>query len=91
MTTTKLGYEESTRRKEIPRMTRRKRQYGTGCLLRRKGRWAIRWRKTEIGPDGTRKRGLRYETLGEMSRKQANDILTQRVVATSGFMRRSSV
>ncbi len=64
-------------------MARRKRQYGSGCLLRRKGGWAIRWRETEIGSDGTRKRVLRYETLGEMSRKQAKDILAQRVAATS--------
>ena len=62
-------------------MTRRKRQYGTGCLLRRKGGWAIRWRETEIDPDGRRKRVLRYETLGEMSRKQAKDILALRVAA----------
>ena len=64
-------------------MTRRKRQYGSGCLLRRKGGWAIRWRETEIEPDGTRKRVLRYETLVEMSRKQAKDILAQRVAAAS--------
>ena len=64
-------------------MARRKRQYGSGCLLRRKGGWALRWRETEIGPDGTRKRVLRYETLGEMSRKQAKDILAQRVAAAS--------
>ncbi len=64
-------------------MTRRKRQYGTGCLLRRKGGWAIRWRETEIGSDGTQKRVLRYETLEEMSRKQAKDILAQRIAAAS--------
>ena len=64
-------------------MTRRKRQYGSGCLLRRKGGWALRWRETEISPDGTRRRVLRYESLGEMSRKQASDILAQRVVAAS--------
>ena len=64
-------------------MAQRKRQYGSGCLLRRKGGWAIRWRETEICPDGTRKRVLRYETLGEMSRKKAGDILAQRVAAAS--------
>ena len=64
-------------------MAQRKRQYGSGCLLRRKGGWAIRWRETEICPDGTRKRVLRYETLGEMSQKKAGDILAQRVAAAS--------
>ena len=62
-------------------MARRKRQYGSGCLLRRKGGWALRWRETAIGSDGTRTRVLRYESLGEMSRKQAGIILAQRVVA----------
>ena len=64
-------------------MTRRKRQYGSGCLLRRKGGWAIRWRETEIGADGTKKRVLRYQTLGKMSRKQAGDILVQRIAVAS--------
>ncbi len=64
-------------------MARRKRQYGSGCLLRRKGGWAIRWRETQIGPDGTKKRVLRFQTLGKMSRKQANDMLVQRVAAAS--------
>ena len=64
-------------------MAQRKRQYGSGCLLRRKGGWAIRWRETEISPDGTLKRVLSYETLGEMSRKKAGDILAQQVAAAS--------
>ena len=41
----------------------------------------IRWRETEIGPGGERKRALRYETLGEMSRRKASDILAQRLAA----------
>jgi hypothetical protein len=36
-------------------MTRSKRQYGSGCLLKRGKGWAIRWRETEIAFDGTRK------------------------------------
>ena len=64
-------------------MARRKRQYGSGCLLRRKGGWKIRWRETELGPDGTTRRVLRYETFGEMSRKKASDFLAQRVAAAS--------
>ena len=61
----------------------RKRQYGSGCLLRLQGGWAIRWRETEIGPDGESKRLLRYETLVEMSRKQASDMLAQRIAAAN--------
>ena len=64
-------------------MAQRKRQYGSGCLLRRKGGWVLRWRETESSPDGTQKRVLRYERLGEMSRKHAADILMQRVAAAN--------
>jgi integrase len=65
-------------------MARRKRQYGSGCLLAKGGGWAIRWREMEIAPDGTRKRVLRYETLGSMSRREAADILAQKVAAAGG-------
>ena len=43
----------------------RKRQYGSGFSLKRERGWAIRWRELEIAPDGTMKRVLRYETLGD--------------------------
>jgi integrase len=62
-------------------MARPKRQYGSGCLLKRGKGWAIRWRETEIAPDGTRKRVLRYEALGEVPRKQASEVLNQRITA----------
>ena len=62
-------------------MARSKRQYGSGCLLRRGKGWAIRWREIEIVPDGTRKKVLRYEALGEVTRKQASDTLNQRLMA----------
>ena len=41
--------------------------------------WAIRWRELEIAPDGTRRRVLRYEALGEISRGEASDILAQKL------------
>jgi hypothetical protein len=41
----------------------------------------IRWREIEIAPDGTRKRVLRYETLASMSRREAADILAQKLAA----------
>ena len=48
-----------------------KRQYGSGCLLKRGKGWAIRWRELEIAPDGTTKKVLRYEALGKVSREEA--------------------
>jgi integrase len=62
-------------------MTRSKRQYGSGCLLKRGKGWAIRWREMEIAPDGTRRKAQRYEALGEVTRKQASDTLAQRMAA----------
>src|SRR4051812_21636898 len=76
-----LQHEEPARGKGFPRMARSKRQYGSGCLLRRGKGWAIRWREIEIAPDGTRKRVLRYEALREVTRKQATDTLNQRMTA----------
>jgi integrase len=62
-------------------MARRKRQYGTGFLKKTRRGWVIRWRETEIAPDGTQRKVLRYETLDEVTRKQASDTLAQRVAA----------
>jgi integrase len=78
-----LQHEEPTRGKGFSRMARTKRQYGSGCLLKRGRGWAIRWREMEIAPDGTAKRALRYETLGRISRGEAREILAQRI-ATAG-------
>jgi integrase len=60
-------------------MAQRKRQYGSGILLKRERGWAIRWRELQIAPDGTVKRALRYENLGEISRGDAADILALKV------------
>ena len=62
-------------------MTRSKRQYGSGCLLKRGKGWAIRWREIEIAPDGKRKKVLRYEALGDVTRKSASDTLARKLVA----------
>lgn len=64
-------------------MARRKRQYGSGCLLAKGKGWAIRWRELEIAPDGTRRRVLRYETLEPMSRREATQILAKKLAAAS--------
>jgi len=58
-----------------------KRQYGSGCLLAKGGGWAIRWREMEIAPDGTMRKALRYETLGQVTRKEAQDSLARRMAA----------
>lgn len=75
-----LPHEEPGSRK-VSLMARKRRTYGTGCLLQKGKGWAIRWREPEIGRDGIRRLGLRYESLGEISRKEAADILAQRVAA----------
>jgi integrase len=64
-------------------MARTKRQYGTGCLLKRGRGWAIRWRELEIAPDGTARKVLRYEALGRISRGQATEILAQKTAAST--------
>jgi integrase len=38
----------------------------------------------EIAPDGTTRKVLRYETLGQISRGEASDVLAQKVAAASG-------
>ena len=62
-------------------MAQRKRQYGSGSLFREGEGWAIRWRELEIAPDGTQQKVLRYESLGEVTRKEASTALAQRVAA----------
>ena len=62
-------------------MARTKRQYGSGCLLKRGRGWAIRWREQEIAPDGSKQRRLRYENLGIINRPEAARILAQRLAA----------
>src|SRR5688572_24095718 len=62
-------------------MTRSKRQYGSGCLIKRGTVYAIRWRELVIASDGRATRAMRYETLGEATRKEASHVLTQRLAA----------
>ncbi|MDE3155106.1 MAG: site-specific integrase [Acidobacteriota bacterium] len=68
-------------------MARKKRQYGSGCLLRRGRGWAIRWRELEIAPDGAVRKALRYEALGAVSRQEALDVLIGKIAAASGSKR----
>jgi integrase len=62
-------------------MVPKKRQYGSGCLLKRGKGWAIRWREVEIAPDGTKVRMLRYETLGAIPRREAVQRLAEKLAA----------
>jgi len=64
-------------------MARNKRQYGTGRLVKRGNSWLIRWYETEMMQDGSTRRVQRNETLGEISRKEASDILSQRVATST--------
>ena len=41
--------------------------------------WAIRWREREIAPDGTIKKRLCYEALGNISRAEAGEILRRKM------------
>jgi integrase len=61
----------------------KRRQYGSGCLLKRGRGWAIRWREMEIAPDGTRRKVLRYEALGEVTRKEASNMLANRAAGVA--------
>jgi len=61
----------------------RKRDYGSGCLIQRGRGWAIRWRELEIAPDGSRKMVNRCEALGQISKREASDMLAQRLAASA--------
>jgi integrase len=58
-----------------------KRQYGSGQLKEARNGWVIRWWEPEIARDGSKQKALRYERLGAMCRKQAAEILAQRIAA----------
>jgi len=75
---------EGPTRERVSRMAQRKRQYGSGCLLKRGRGWAIRWRELEIAPMASTRRALRYETLGEVSRRDASEALARRLAAAGG-------
>jgi len=83
----RLNPEELTREKGFSRMARNKRQYGSGCLLRKGKGWAIRWRELEIAPDGKTRRVLRYESIGAVSSREASQALAQKLAAASASKR----
>src|SRR6266705_5350930 len=77
----RLNHEEPTGGRGVSRMARTKRQYGSGCLLKRRKGWVIRWREIETAPDGTTVRVLRYEKLGAIARSEAVQRLAEKLAA----------
>ena len=59
----------------------RKRPYGTGYIRKVGNSWRIRWRETVI-VDGVKRRRLRYENLGQVSKREASRVLAERMAAT---------
>ncbi len=60
-------------------MARKRRQYGSGCLIAKGGGWAIRWRELEIAPDGRIRKRLRFEALGKIPRAEAVEKLRRKI------------
>jgi integrase len=76
----KLEHEEPTREKESRMAKERKRRtYGAGCVIKEGKGLAIRWREAVICPEGKIERRLRYESLGDVSLRQANEELRKRI------------
>src|SRR5215467_4519123 len=57
---------------------KKRRSYGTGCVLTKPSGLAIRWRESVRMPDGTVGRQLRYEMLGPVSLREATQALRDR-------------
>jgi integrase len=57
---------------------KRKRTWGTGSIVEEKLGLAIRWSETIIGKDGKNRRKWKYEFLGNVSRREAEDALIDR-------------
>jgi integrase len=67
--------------KENSSMARKKkRQYGSGEVLKRGAGLAIRWREPLLEPDGRIKYRRRYEALGPVSQKEAARRLAEKLV-----------
>jgi integrase len=79
----KLEHEEPTSGKESRMAQRRKRRtYGAGCVIKEGKGLAIRWRESFIGSEGNIESKLRYEALGDVSLREANEELRKRIAAS---------
>lgn len=56
-----------------------KRSYGSGCVIKRGKGFAIRWRETQILPDGTKRFVNKCEALGAVSKRKAVETLNERL------------
>ena len=61
---------------------KRKRSYGSGCVLEKANGLAIRWREKVRMPDGSTRRILKFEALGRVSTKKATQTLRDRLAAS---------
>lgn len=66
---------------------KKRRSYGSGCILSVGGNLAIRWREPVLQADGSIKRVLKYETLGPVSMRQATQKLRDRQSTTQALRR----
>lgn len=57
----------------------RKREWGTGSIVKESRGLAIRWSETVLQKDGTRRRKMKYEFLGPVSRQKAKQMLANRI------------
>ena len=57
----------------------RKRDWGTGSIVKEKRGLAIRWSETVLEKDGRRHRQMTYEFLGDVSRQKAKQTLAARI------------
>lgn len=63
-------------------MARKKpRRYGSGIVVELKGGFVIRWWETIIGADGQERRKMGYENLGDVTRKEAESRLAEKLVS----------
>ena len=59
----------------------RRREWGSGSIVKEKRGLAIRWSETVLEKDGSRRRRMMYEFLGDVSRRKARDVLAGKVEA----------
>jgi integrase len=74
------GTTEGHERQKGSLMKKVRRPYGAGSLFREGSGWAIRWRETVIGEDGLPRKVKRYESLGPLSKTEAMQRLSDRLV-----------
>src|SRR5438128_219932 len=86
--TPRTEHGEPANRKEIcMARKKKKRSYGTGCVLQKGSGFAIRWREPVLMPDGSIRRLQKFEALGCVSKKEATQALRDRLTACQTLRR----